>query len=267
MESERAKEAIDIKRQGVERAFDMAKKQLNEKIASLNEVIVGEKETRDMWIERYEKESRERTSTESQLLQAKSDLKDLGLSQKDTQIKLSTSQRLIQNLQEQNKKFQHEANEAIAKAEGLDRELLTQKEILKQMELTKKEYIQKLKDELDTIEVRYQHLINQNAMLGEDYRSQGYEAFMVMNGLREAIAELKSQIEKLNEVIKQKDRMLVNFNEIVENHEMIHEEDLTRYSMLYCEKELLNDKVANQKLHLEEKTKLIAKKNAKLKEI
>ncbi len=62
-------------------------------------------------------------------------------------------------------------NEAIAKAEGLDRELATQKEILKQMELTKKEYIDKLKEELEVIEKRYVHLINANAMLGEDYRS------------------------------------------------------------------------------------------------
>ena len=62
-------------------------------------------------------------------------------------------------------------NEAIAKAEGLDRELATQTEILKQMELTKKEYIEKLKEELEVIEKRYVHLINANAMLGEDYRS------------------------------------------------------------------------------------------------
>jgi hypothetical protein len=62
-------------------------------------------------------------------------------------------------------------NEAIANAEGLDRELATQKEILKQMELTKKEYIEKLKEELEVIEKRYVHLINANAMLGEDYRS------------------------------------------------------------------------------------------------
>jgi hypothetical protein len=32
LECERTKETIDIKRQGVERAFEMAKKQLNEKI-------------------------------------------------------------------------------------------------------------------------------------------------------------------------------------------------------------------------------------------
>jgi len=45
------------------------------------------------------------------------------------------------------------------------------------MELTKKEYIDKLKGELDIIDKRYQHLINSNAMIGEDYRSQGLEGW------------------------------------------------------------------------------------------
>ena len=53
---ERSCETIEIKKQGVERQFELAKKQLNERINNLNEVITGEKETRDMWIERYEKE-------------------------------------------------------------------------------------------------------------------------------------------------------------------------------------------------------------------
>jgi len=66
-------------------------------------------------------------------------------------------------------------NEAVAKAENLDRELNTQKEILKQMEMTKKEYIGKLKKELDTIEIRYQHLLNENSMIGEDFRSRAYD--------------------------------------------------------------------------------------------
>ena len=53
---ERAQEALDIKKQGIERQLELSKKQANEKIASLNEIIAGEKETREMWIERYENE-------------------------------------------------------------------------------------------------------------------------------------------------------------------------------------------------------------------
>jgi hypothetical protein len=36
---------------------------LNEKIANQNEIINGEKETREMWIERFEKEQKDHSIT------------------------------------------------------------------------------------------------------------------------------------------------------------------------------------------------------------
>jgi hypothetical protein len=36
---------------------------MGDKITSLNDVIIAEKETRDMWIERIEKESKEHNKT------------------------------------------------------------------------------------------------------------------------------------------------------------------------------------------------------------
>ena len=79
----------------MERAFELAKKQLNERITNLNEVITGEKETRDMWIERYEKEQKDHTLTSSNLLEAKSSLKDSQLEVKSVEIKLNTANRQI----------------------------------------------------------------------------------------------------------------------------------------------------------------------------
>ena len=92
---ERTCETIEIKKQGVERQFELAKKQLNERINNLNEVITGEKETRDMWIERYEKEQKDHTATNAQLLTARSDLKDQLLAVKNGEIKLNTANRQI----------------------------------------------------------------------------------------------------------------------------------------------------------------------------
>ena len=63
---------------------------------------------------------------------------------RNEEIKLSTANRQIQVLTEQNRKFQLQVNESLAKAENLDRELNTQKEILKQMEATKKEKFKQL---------------------------------------------------------------------------------------------------------------------------
>ena len=41
---------------GVEKAFELSKTNLNDRIKSLNEVIGNEKETRELWIQRYEDE-------------------------------------------------------------------------------------------------------------------------------------------------------------------------------------------------------------------
>jgi len=48
---------------------------LTEKIQTLNEMLVAEKETREMWIDRYEKEQDDNTKTKGELLQAKSEHK------------------------------------------------------------------------------------------------------------------------------------------------------------------------------------------------
>ena len=79
---------MEIKKQGLERQYELTKKQLNEKITNLNEVIAAEKETRDMWVERYEKEQKEHTATNAALLQTKSELKDQVLATKNIEIKL-----------------------------------------------------------------------------------------------------------------------------------------------------------------------------------
>jgi hypothetical protein len=60
---ERNIETIEVKSQGIQRQFDLAKKQLQDKIQSLNEAVASEKQTRDMWIERFEKEQKEHSKT------------------------------------------------------------------------------------------------------------------------------------------------------------------------------------------------------------
>ena len=67
------------------------------------------------------------------------------------------------------------------------------------MELRKKEYIDKLKGELDIIDKRYQHLINSNAMIGEDYRSQGLECWYENQRLSGIIDDLSTEISDQKE--------------------------------------------------------------------
>jgi F0F1-type ATP synthase membrane subunit b/b' len=69
-------------------------------------------------------------------------------------------------LTEHNKKLQEDLNNALANQENLEREVNTQKEIMKQMEVNRKEYIQKLKKELETVEERFQVKVEQMEMVG-----------------------------------------------------------------------------------------------------
>ena len=73
------------------------------------------------------------------------------------------------------------------------------------MEMTKKEYINKLKKELDTIEQRYQHLLNENAMIGEDFRSRALANIVYAQGLEQQIEELKGEIDKKQKSVDDKD--------------------------------------------------------------
>lgn len=102
-----AQATLEAQKLGVEKAFELSKQQLNDKIKSLQEVIANEKETRELWIQRYEEEQKNHTETNSGLLQARSELKDQVLALKNCEIKLNSANRQIQILQEQNMKFQH----------------------------------------------------------------------------------------------------------------------------------------------------------------
>ena len=122
-------------------------------------------------------------------------------------------------LTNQNRKFQDSYNESIAKTEQFERELITQKEILRQFEVSKTEIVNKLRRELDTVEERFLIVINDNNMVGEDIRSRAYlnlmkyeaqlatsidlqdqlaETITELNGCKQLISSLELEREQTN---------------------------------------------------------------------
>lgn len=88
------------------------------------------------------------------------------------EIKLQNTERQLEITMGQNERFQEQVNDSMAKADNAERDLRTQKEILKQYEQSKKTLIQRLRHELDTVEERFLKVINENNMVGEDYRAR-----------------------------------------------------------------------------------------------
>ena len=89
------KATLEAAKMGVEKNFELTKTQLNDRIKSLNEVIANEKETRELWIARYEDEQKNHTNTNAQLLTSRSELKDQFLALKNSEIKLNSANRQI----------------------------------------------------------------------------------------------------------------------------------------------------------------------------
>ena len=71
----------------------------------MNSIIEGEKETRDLWIERYEKESKDHNTTKALYDNSLSETKQHMLNSKNAEISLQTYKRQCEQLTEQRDKF------------------------------------------------------------------------------------------------------------------------------------------------------------------
>jgi hypothetical protein len=67
---------------------------------------------------------------------------------------------------------------------------------MRQMEASKREYIDKLKRELDVVEEKWMHLNNENMMQGEDYRSAALQMQNFISGLHQTIEGKNAKIER-----------------------------------------------------------------------
>lgn len=70
------KDHLENAKKSIERKFESNKKILNEKIKSLSDIMIGETETREMWVERYNKEAHDHKTTNAILMNLKGENRD-----------------------------------------------------------------------------------------------------------------------------------------------------------------------------------------------
>ena len=76
---EKDRETLESKRATLERQSDMQSHQLNDRINNLTDLVNTEKESREAWITRFEECQRNLTDISAELLQVKSENKDMAL--------------------------------------------------------------------------------------------------------------------------------------------------------------------------------------------
>lgn len=105
--------------------------------------------------------------------------------------------------------------------------------------MTKREYIGKLKKELSTFEVRYFKILNENAMIGEDFRSTALRHCYKIREQVEENTALKAQIEQLKLTDEANAVTLVDQETRIEQLQMFHEDLLVRADGVVFNKEKL----------------------------
>ena len=186
--------------------------QLNEKIINISGLLLAEQESKNSWIDKFEKEQKLHMSSTSELLQVKSTNKDLELKAKDLEVRLEFIQKTSEKLQEK-------SNQIMGKYENVNRELKTKKEILKQVEKQKDVVLEKHKEEFSKLEndnnlkliqqeMYYEDMLSRVRILQESYdvKEKEFEVLSVKEKVSqrkiERLETMKSEQEQLKEEIK-----------------------------------------------------------------
>ena len=139
---------------------------------------------------------------------------------------------------EQNKKLQDSINESEAKQGSLERELDTQKEIMKNLERTKNERIEKLKRDLDNVEEKYVKIIHQNTMIGEDFRSKAVQTFHQLIQVKMILKEKMSLIKQMQSELESGRVTIKRLEKVIDDKEMEYEDQLAQ---IVYNRETIND--------------------------
>ena len=140
---------INIDQTSLEKRTALQINQLNEKIVNISGLLHEEEQSRKSWSEKYEREQRMHSEANTELLKVKSQNKDFELSIKDLEIRFDNITKTTEHLQKTCEKMQEKANQFMNKYENANRELMTKKQMLKQVEKQKEEIIQARQQDLD----------------------------------------------------------------------------------------------------------------------
>lgn len=96
------KESIESEKANDNKHFEIQKRQYVEKITSLNEIISNERETREMWVERFNKEQNAHNMTKNDNLKLRNKIKDLDVEIQNMGIRSESEERLKKQFEESN---------------------------------------------------------------------------------------------------------------------------------------------------------------------
>ena len=238
------KESLDSEKVNDNKHFEIQKRQYVEKITSLNEIITNEKETREMWVERFNKEQNAHNATKNENLKLRNRIKDLDVEIQNMGIRNESEERLKKQFEESNNLLHKKWSDLIAANENAEREVNTMKILLKNMEESKAGEMKKYKESIMKENEKIQIIKENLYMEIEDMHAKSAEVYRRFIELQAKFNLLEMQHRNnLNEMSRLRDKL--NISEQMREYA---QESLEETQMILSEyQELYNIQIENEK--------------------
>lgn len=194
----------DIKLKSQEKQQMTKLNQLNDKINQIQQLLQTEKQNKELWVSKFEREQKENTENSNKLLNIQSTIKDKELQIKDAKIKYDALKRQMEYIQELNTQIQEKLNESLTHSENLERDLNTKTMMLENTEREKQRLTEEYKRGIEEIKEELRDQIDQMGMTLEDYLAIGQVLHkrieakdLIIQKKDETIADLSQQIDHL----------------------------------------------------------------------
>jgi chromosome segregation ATPase len=171
-EAEQYSDMLTIKKDAFERTTEVQKRQLIEQIKTLSEQVTSEKDAREKWIERYESEYKSHLETTTEVMQLRTDIKDLAHRLNDA---LQEASLLTRERDKSESRYQQKTlsfSETLSELEKTQRDLKTKTEMYDMLELQHNEYVTRLRAEAKRMIQEHQLEVRIMQMQFEDIRSR-----------------------------------------------------------------------------------------------
>jgi len=129
-EIERKADTLEIEKKSLEKQNDIQRKQLLDKINQQTELIAAEKDTREIWINRYEKEQKAHIKTHTDFMKLRGEMQEMTLKYENQRTVAESLDNIKTSLQRSHSDMQKQQTYTNTENEKLKRQVFTKEKLL-----------------------------------------------------------------------------------------------------------------------------------------
>lgn len=155
----------------MEKQSDIQRKQMLDKVNQLNLQITAEKDTREVWINRYEKEQKAHIQTHTESMEFRAKNQELQLKIESDHANLQAQTESKATLKQHLSDLQFSYTEVLTQSEKQQRDIVSKQDLIQQMTANNELLVRKMKRDILALETKNLILEETHGLRFEDLRT------------------------------------------------------------------------------------------------